>query len=514
MPDLKLLPEVGSYDRGALVREAVSREGLYGFMKRFWNTCEPREFKGNWHIEAICEHLEAVAKGDIKRLCICVPPGTSKSITVGVFWPAWLWQLDSTWRLLYGSFDQSLLANQSEKLISVITSADYKAAFPHVQLKSKVPALGEFKLTNGGYRFNTSPEGRGTGRHVDFGIVDDPMKPQDAILGRDAAFKKVDTWYDGTLPSRVHVGEVIIMQRVSARDLAGRCKREGHTMLEIPMRQVKHTMWDRDPRKEVGQLLWPEMFPEEKVKRLERKLGNEASAQLQQDPTPADGGFVHEAWTRYEWIEPLPKKGVWVQSWDFSSKGLLESHSKCSGQLWMRTKDLKEMYEYLSTLEDRQSHIVGAHLERIVRKIDHKVPLYLLVDAVGGLWDWPKSKANFVKAQARPNWSKARIKLVELKANGPALVDEMKGKFTGIKGIDPVGSKEERLRVHTTKWEEGLILYPPGRIGEEVREEHIKFPRFTSDDHVDTTTQALDRLANKNTSFRENLEAAVLNKNM
>ncbi len=111
-------------------------------------------------------------------------------------------------------------------------------------------------------------------------------------------------------------------------------------------------------------------------------------------------------------------------------------------------------------------------------------------------------------------WRNARAKLIELKANGPALIEEMKGKFHGIIGVEPEGTKEERYRVHTEKWECSQVIYPPGArregkaeylVGADaVREEHVKFPRFLWDDHVDTTTQALDRLASGALAYREN----------
>ncbi len=506
-------PELSVGD-AQLVRALVARKGLHEFMRIFWPEAVPQTFLDNWHLHAMCEHLEAVARGEIKRLVINVPPGHSKSLVCGVFWPAWLWTLKPTTTFLTGSFDQSLLNNQSEKMISIILSELYQQAFPGVKLAKKSPAMREFKNTAGGFRFNTSPEGKGTGRHVDGILIDDPIKPQDAILGRDAAFAKVDSWFDGTLQTRVREWIVLIMQRVHSRDLAGRCIDEGYETLILPARQVKRPMWIRDPRKEPGELLWPELFPEERVAAQELKLRNEASAQLQQDPTPATGGFVEEAWTRLEWIEP-PSKGVWAQSWDFSAKGSEESHSKVSGQLWCRTKEVRNLYQYLSSLDERLAKVAGSALDKRIIPVPDKSEHFLLIDWVGGHWNYVQSKAQFTAAQTRPFWPNARKKLVELKANGPAIILEMKEHFHGIIGVEPEGTKEERYKVHTEKWEVSQVVYPPGPrtvekkvylVGADVvREEHIKFPRYLWDDHVDTSTQALDELANANSRYRENL---------
>jgi predicted phage terminase large subunit-like protein len=441
------------------------------------------------------------------------------SLNCGVFWPAWLWTLDPTIQILCGSFDQTLLNGQSEKVLSILRSDRFRSAYPWVQLaNSKSPALREFKLTAGGYRFNTSPEGKGLGRHADGALVDDPMKPQDAIGQRKAAFAKVNTWFDGTLQTRIRKWIVCVMQRVHTDDLAGRCLAEGYESLILPMRQTKRPMWippewvrTKDPRTEPGELLWPDnpRFNEEGVRHLEIKLANEASAQLQQDPTPASGGIVEESWTRLEWIEP-PERGTWVQSWDFSQKGTKEAHSRVSGQLWCATRELEMVRELLSTLNDRLARIPGAANDHIIRRLPSDRQVYdCLVDAVGGLWNFVTSKAQFVMAQDRAHWKRARVKLIEAKANGVPLIEEMKTRISGIIPVEPEGDKEMRLRAHTERFELGTVVFPPGKIGDEVREELIKFPRFTHDDHVDTATQALDRLGNKAAHFRENLRKAA-----
>jgi hypothetical protein len=498
-PDV-LTPE--AFDSGALIRDLVDNGGLAEFMRIFW--CVPQPFRDNWHLHAICEHLEAVTLGQIKRLVVNIPPGHSKSLTCGVFWPAWFWTLDPGIQFLAGSFDQTLLNNQSERMIEIINSPDYQAAYgAHVKLASQTPALREFKNTAKGFRFNTSPEGKGTGRHVDGLLIDDPMKPQDAILQRKAAFDKVNTWFDGTLQTRVRQWIVVIMQRVHTDDLAGRCLAEGYTPLILPARQVKRTMWARDPRTEVGELLWPDLFPEERVRATELKLRNEASAQLQQDPTPATGGIIEEPWTRLEWVEP-PSRGRWCSSWDFSSKSLNESHSKVAGQLWCATRCMVAVREYLSDLNDRLARVPGANGDVRIKNLIEGETYYLLIDWVGGLWNFPTSRAQFTMVHDRPLWKQhARIKLIEAKANGIPLIAEFQTKFIGIRGVEPEGTKEERLRVHSDKFEAGQIIFCPG--ADPVREEFVKFPRFTWDDQADAGTQALDYLANKNERYRENL---------
>ena len=71
---------------------AIAAQSFAGFVRSAWHVLEPSsELKWGWSLDAICQHLEAVTKGDIKRLLINVPPGCMKSLLVGVLWPAWEW---------------------------------------------------------------------------------------------------------------------------------------------------------------------------------------------------------------------------------------------------------------------------------------------------------------------------------------------------------------------------------------------------------------------------------------
>jgi predicted phage terminase large subunit-like protein len=495
-----------AFDQAAIIRELVDRGGLHEFIRIFWPLVESVPFLDNWHVGALCEHLERVACGDIKRLVVNIPPGCMKSLSCGIFWPTWLWTLDPTIKTLVASFDKTLVTNQAQKVIDILSAPEFQSAYPHVRLASKSPAATEFKTTAGGFRFSTSPEGKGTGRHVTGALIDDPLKPQDAELNRKAAFQKVNSWFSGTLQTRVREWIVCIMQRLHSDDLAAQCLANGYESLILPMRQVKRTMWARDPRTEVGELLWPTnpRFTEEKVRALELSLKSAASSQLQQDPVPMSGGIIEEQWTRLEWIE-VPAKGTFVQSWDFSSKGIKESHSRVSGDLWCVTRDMKLVRELISTLDDRLARIPGSMGDGRIKTLPDRAEMFLLIDHVGGHWNFPRSKTEFLAAQNRPHWKRARVKLVERKANGQAIIDDLSSKLQGLIGIDPSDDKESRLRVHSDRFEIGQVVFPPGPDGDAAREELVKFPRFTHDDRVDTCTQALDRLAGKAQRYRENL---------
>jgi hypothetical protein len=94
--------------RVKIEREYAARS-LREFVRQGWHVVEPSTvFVPSWHIDAICEHLEAITRGEIRNLLINVPPRHMKSLLVSVFWPAWEWIRFPERRWLYSSYAQSL----------------------------------------------------------------------------------------------------------------------------------------------------------------------------------------------------------------------------------------------------------------------------------------------------------------------------------------------------------------------------------------------------------------------
>ena len=296
--------------------ELIRRGGLYEFVKQAWPQVESVEYVDNWHIEQVCKALEAVSRGELKRLIINVPPGTGKSLIVSVFWPAWQWTFDPSHRWFNASFDQGLVNRDAARLISLVQSKWYQERWPGVytatetgESKVNVPK-SEFWTTSKGLRFSTSIRGKGTGYHAHTQVIDDPLKPKDAKTGKSTApdkiaLKEVIDWRKDTLSTRaINLGElrmVVIMQRLHENDLVGYLEdnEEGWQKVCFPMRYDSelHTRIEladgsviEDPRKVEGELLYPARFPEEAVAALEKNMGPQTTAaQLGQRPSPRLG---------------------------------------------------------------------------------------------------------------------------------------------------------------------------------------------------------------------------------
>ncbi len=466
-------------DQAAIDREAVRRYGFYEFIRLAWPSVESSPFVDNWHIGAKVEFLTAMQSRQIRRGIISEPPGCSKSLTVSVLYPAWCWTLDASERFMCASYDASLSERDARRMRDLVSSEWFAERWGALLDMSNVRQVRNFTNVKGGLRFSTSIGGKATGRHATQRIIDDPIKPKDTQGGADKTRKKLEecvSFYRGTWSMRTasaaRINDLIIMQRLHDADLTGVLLAEGgweHLMLPMryePKRSCVFLGKKIDPRTEPGELLCPERFPEAAVKQLEQDLGPFAAAQLQQDPVPATGGVFQRDWVQY-WspdgkipgtIE-LPRCPVEIQSWDATFKGT-DGSDYVVGQCWGRES-----------------------------------ARFFLLDQVRGRWSFGETCDQIVRFSGLHK--KAITKLVEDKANGPAIIDTLQKQISGIEPINPEGGKEARANSVQGLWRSGSVFLPHPSIAPWVPgfvEELCRFPKAPHDDQVDCMTQALLRL--------------------
>ena len=298
---------------------------LYKFCKAAWQVVEPEtRFIGNWHIEAMADHYEALRASKFTDLLINVPPGCCKSIMSCVMFPAWIWTTWPSARFLFASYDQALSIRDSIRCRNLLVSDWYRHRWGRiVALTLDENQKTRFSNTAGGYRIATSVGGRGTGEHPDFILADDPHNVKKAESETER--RAVKTWWSATISTRGRIRgsrRSIIMQRLHEDDLSGDVLSKGRvTHLCLPMRfeservMVSRIGW-HDPRLTEGELLWPEAFDESLVKELETELGSLAAAgQLQQRPAPAGGHKFKRAWYRVVTVAPSNLQRV-TRYWD------------------------------------------------------------------------------------------------------------------------------------------------------------------------------------------------------
>jgi predicted phage terminase large subunit-like protein len=301
---------------------------LSGFIREAWHVVEPSiTYVHGWHIDAICEHLEAVTNGEIIRLLINVPPGTMKSLITGVFWPAWEWGpiARPSLRILGSSYSEDYAKRDNRRMRDLVDSDWYQALWGDtVQLTRR----GEmaFANTRTGFRQGV-PFSRLTGGRGDRVIIDDPH----SVDGAESEADRLSTvrTFRESVPTRLNDPErsaiIVIMQRLHEGDVSGSILSLGlgyeHLMLPMeyePERQCRTKIGFVDPRNEDGELLFPERFPRHVVERDKIPLGSYAVAgQFQQRPAPRSGGMFQRG--DFQIVDAVPAGAKRCRAWDFAA---------------------------------------------------------------------------------------------------------------------------------------------------------------------------------------------------
>lgn len=475
-------------------REYVRAWGLYGFLKLAWHiVCQGETFTDGPHIEQICNHLDAAGRGYLRRLGICVPPGSTKSITTSVMWPAYVWgpQGEPGKKWLFTSFDKELASRDAKKCSDLIQSEWYQERWGSGFSLAGTQQVTYYTNNKGGFRRSVAITGGITGRHPDITVVDDPTNAKNAIANAavmQTDLKKVQRIWSGVISMRgadpnTNV-QVVIMQRLHDEDLLGHLENEAtkggarFQILRLPMRyEAEHpctTYLDNgmrlggDWRTVSGECLCPERWSEARLAELKHVMGNEWSAQYQQRPSNLQGQIFLKSWFRFwdpdvlrlEGANPYTGQGFdeVACSWDLTFKDTLGSDFVC-GQVWGR---------------------LG--------------PNYYLLDRTYRRLSFPNTLLAIHVMLRR--WPMIGAKLVEDKANGPAVISTLERKVSGLIAISPEGSKIARANAVSYLHRASNVWYPPEYKDQRDDEAHVvcmaKFPLARHDDTVDAETQMLN----------------------
>ena len=280
----------------------LAEASLAAFVRQAWHVLEPNtEMKWGWALDAICLHLQAVSDGEIKRLLMNVPPGSCKSLLTNVFWPAFEWGPLGLphMRFLSTAHKQDLAIRDNLKCRRLIQSQWFQERWP-TTITSDQNSKGKFENDKTGFREAMAFTSM-TGSRGDRVTLDDPLSVDDA--NSEAALAACESTFREALPTRVNNDDsaiVVIMQRLHEKDPSGIILKEmlGYEHLMLPMefeaeRRCRTSIGFTDPRKEEGELMFPERFGPQTVKSYKKVLGEMAYAgQMQQRPAPAGGGIL------------------------------------------------------------------------------------------------------------------------------------------------------------------------------------------------------------------------------
>jgi predicted phage terminase large subunit-like protein len=515
-----------------LESKQAAEDSLAEFICQAWHIVEPgAPYVHGWHIDAICDHLEAVTYGDLNRLLINVPPGMMKSLCLNVFWPAWEWGPRNIphHRFVCTSHSQNLAIRDSTKMRRLVQSDWYQKRWgDRVKLTGDVNAKTKFENMATGFREAVAFESM-TGVRGDRVTIDDPHSVDSA--GSDAMrASTVDTFLEA-VPTRLNNPKesaiVVIMQRLHEGDVSGVILDKGlgyeHLMLPMefdPARKCYTSIGFEDPRTEEGELLFPERFPREVVERDKLVMGPYAVAgQFNQSPSPRGGGIIKREWWRLYDEEEAASHGVKdgafppmdfiVASLDpaYTEKKENDPSALTIWGVWQRTARLSRAI----------SNIVG---ERVVYDDGmDTTPAVMLMHA------WQKrlpihgpelvrqtfeTKEQFRQRQLE-QWGlvehvadackrfKVDLLLIEAKASGISVAQSIKTlhRYDGfsVQLIDP-GKADKIARAYAVQavWSGGQVYAPDRSWADMVITQCESFPRAAHDDLVDSATQAIKHL--------------------
>lgn len=438
-----------------------SRTRFLPFVKRLW----PGFIEGKHH-EIMASAFERVARGELKRLIINMPPRHTKSEFASKFFPAWYIGQYPDRKIIQASHTAELAVDFGRQTRNIINSEEYQEIFEGVKVASDSKAAGRWNTNKRGTYFAVGVGGVMTGKGADILMIDDPHSEQDAALGQynPEVYDRVYEWYTSGPRQRLQPGGaiIVIQTRWSKRDLTGQLIKkqiEGDKGGEWEVIQLPAIMPS-------GEALWPQFWTLGELEALREELPKHKwLAQYQQDPTSEEGALIkRDWWRRWEKTSPPPVEFV-LQSWDTAFRKTERSDYSAMttwGVFYHPDKDGKEQ------------------------------PNLILLDAFKDKMEFPELKRT-VKTTYQ-EWEPDQL-IIEAKAAGDPLVHELREMGIPVTDFTPSRGNDKIVRVNsvTDLFASGFVWAPETKWADDVIEECASFPAGEHDDYVDSVSQALMR---------------------
>lgn len=475
-----------------MVNKELAERYLEHFIRQAWSIVEPaKPLIWNWHMGAVCDHLQAVTYGEISYLLINIPPRSTKSLSGCVLWPCWEWGPQDLPHLRYisSSYSDKLSTRDALRSRRVIQSDWYQTLWgDRFTITSDQNQKTRYDNDKSGYRIATSVRGVGTGEGGDRIIVDDPhnVKQAESVAIR----RETIIWWDESMATRLDDdrtgAHVIIGQRTHYGDLSGHVLKKYEigelpelVQLILPARHEKERELNlktrtplefKDPRTEEGEELDKNRFPEPILKKREDKMGPYAVAgQHQQRPSPRGGGiFKTEMFVLLPELPPnLVIKQV-VRYWD--KAGTEGGGKRTAGTLMMEVEKTK------------------------------KFPQYIIVDCKAGQWGTDKREL-FIRQNADMDYHNYGQKLKTYVEQEPAASGKESAEST-IKNLAghrvyadrATGDKEVRSEPYQVQVNIGNVGLVIGSWTNGFIEEHVKAPLGEFKDKWDSAAGAFNKI--------------------
>jgi predicted phage terminase large subunit-like protein len=486
---------------------ADCEESLYEFYKTSWRYIDPSPWCDAWAIDAICEHLQAVVDGQIRQLIINCIPRIGKSSLTSVAFPAWTWAQPHESHtsgpvvpFLHASYNDKLSLRDSVKCRRLIESNWYQARWgSRYQLTSDQNTKSRFTNNKGGERLITSIGAGTTGEGGNIILIDDPQAANE--VASEASTQEVIDWWSQTMPTRRNSQEksavIIIQQRLAQNDLTGHVletEADGWTHLCLPGRYEPErsfitTIGWKDPRTVPGELLWPERFSEEALKRLEKTMGPFTFAgQIQQRPAPAGGGIIKDDWWQTWELDVFPPMDFVLATLDTAYTTKQQNDPSAMIVWGIFSGDTKAHASRILDADGRPMFIdriynEGAPKAMAMKGWTERLELHELVAKVA------KTCIDY----------KVDVLLIENKASGISVAQEIRRLYSNekfsVQLFDPK-SQDKMARLYSVQhlFAEGIVYAPDRPWATAIIDQCGQFPKGKHDDLVDCVSMGLRKL--------------------
>jgi predicted phage terminase large subunit-like protein len=473
IPEADLRRLLEDLDRLEIVkdRENSATNFMY-FVKKVW----PHFIEGAHH-KRMARAFERVARGDLKRLIINMPPRHTKSEFASYLLPAWFLGNYPGKKVIQTSHTAELAVGFGRKVRNLVDQDVYTSVFPGVGLQADSKAAGRWATNSGGDYFAIGVGGAVTGKGADLLIIDDPHSEQEAALAEinPDIYDKTYEWYTSGPRQRLQPGGsiVIVMTRWSKRDLTGQviksaAQRGGEEweVIEFPALLPS------------GNPLWPEFWSLKELSALKEELPNSKwQAQYQQNPVSESSAIVKREWWQIWEKDDPPHCDFTLMAWDTAFEKSQRS-------------DYSALTHWGVFYHPDDTGISQANI--------------ILLNAFRDRMEFPRLKQEAIDQYKE--WEPDSI-IIEKKASGAPLIYEMRAmgipvqEFTPSKGNDKIS----RLNAVSDLFASGRVWAPNTQWAEEVIDEVASFPAGEHDDYVDSVSLALMRFR-KGGYLRTNLD--------
>jgi len=441
-----------------LKQKELAQTKFIKFVERVWPT-----FISGRHHKIMAAAFERVAKGELKRLIINMPPRHTKSEFASYLLPSWFLGKFPGKKVIQTSHTAELAVGFGRKVRNLVDSEVYNSIFPELSLQADSKAAGRWNTSKGGDYFAIGVGGAVTGKGADLLIIDDPHSEQEAALAavNPDIYDKVYEWYTSGPRQRLQPGGaiVIVMTRWAQRDLTGQVLKNAALRGETDWEVIEFPAIMPS-----GKPLWPEFWSLEELEALHEELPNAKwQAQYQQNPVGNESAIVKRDWWKIWEGERPPKCEYILQTWDTA----FEKHQ-------------------------RADFSAGTTWGVFYNEEDNDAPNIILLNTYKKRVEFPELKRD-VLAESK-EWGPDGL-LIEKKASGAPLIYDLRAMGIPVQEYTPSKGQDKIARLNSVSdiIASGKVWVPQTRWAEELMDEVAAFPSGEHDDLVDATTLALMR---------------------